>query len=1351
MKSERTSDKTGFDKNAPDKNSVKLDKINYSSDPVDKAGPKWTDEQLSAIYARNCNLLVAAAAGAGKTAVLVERIIKRITDKKTPVDIDRILVVTFTNAAATEMRERISEAISRELDKNPENSYIRRQLNLLGKASITTIHSFCREVIQSHIQETDIDPGFRVADETESTLMRLEAVTELFEELYEEKHQDFSDLLESYGGNRDDQAIQDMVLNLYFFIQSNPWPEVWLEKMADLMDIPEGTDFSQTPWGYVIADTIRHELKGLVNKLNQAIEVLYGAEGLEKYIPVYQTDLKNISEILGFVEEIPEPSHKNACTDNKNYWSTLYDKLHSIEFQRLPNAGKNADKGKQQYVRNLRDEVKNTINKRFRQKLLSAVSDEVIKDIKALYPLMLCLSRLVRDFVRRYTEKKRKRSVLDFNDLEHLCIKILIDNTDGKIMPTKAALEYRERFDEIMVEEYQDSNMVQELILRIISREDKGEPNIFMVGDVKQSIYRFRQAKPELFMEKYNTYSPEKDSLYRKILLYKNFRSRKEIIDAVNYIFRQIMSARAGELDYTEKEALNPSAEYPENPDAGAYIGGPVELHLIETEDGNDAEAKEWEETDTGESDYQEEENDETEKLDNIQCEARLAGLRILELMKPDENGKVYNIYDKRKKEYRKLEYRDIVVLLRATKNWADVYVDELTNMGIPVFADTGTGFFKTIEVQVVLSMLQLIDNPLQDIPLLSVLRSPIFKFSADELSCIRITERKGHLLDALKLLAEKASDGKETEVTRKAAQKAAYFLEKLSLWREVASYMTTDQLIWHLYQDTGYYGMVGAMPEGEQRQANLRILYDRARQFEETSYKGLFNFINFVDKLKSSRGDMGSAKILGENDNVVRIMSIHKSKGLEFPVVILAGCGKQFNPMDMRKNILLHQELGFGPDVVLHRKRIAWPSAAKLGIREKLKTESISEEMRVLYVAMTRAREKLIITGSVKSLDKLVSRWAITASGKEDRLLDIDVLNARSYLDWLGPALIRYKPEDGGCANILQDLAASGYESEQNAKDPDSINNGFGFQAAKRDQPVPGSSVLSSEKKERLRLIETESKWLLRVWNRYDVSAAQITDTSLQKDFMEWLSDISLKPYETEYANEVNRRLSWKYPYELSSRVPAKVTVTEIKRRFDRELIGDADPMPVLVPALIKKPMFLEEKKGLSAAEAGSVLHFVMRHLDFKNPDIKAQIGRMVEKGLLTTVQAESVKIEKIRLFLESKTGKRMLASPKVKREVPFNMEIPCKEFYREMDDHLYKNETFLLQGIIDSFFEEPDGLVLLDYKTDYVPPGGIDSIKERYRIQIEYYARALETLTGKKVKGKYIYLFYNNETLEY
>jgi ATP-dependent helicase/nuclease subunit A len=1275
------------------------------------SGPKWTAEQLEAIKLRNCNLLVAAAAGAGKTAVLVERIIQRISDEKKPVDIDRILVVTFTNAAATEMRERISDAIFAKMDEDPENSIMRRQFTLLGKAGITTIHSFCRDVIKSHIQDIDLDPSFRIADETECVLLRLEAITELFEELYEEKQQDFTELLESYGSSRNDQEIQDMVMNLYYFIQSNPWPDIWLDEMISSTNLPDDTDFSQTPWGNAIIESIHLELKGLINMLNRAISVLTYAEGLEKYLPVFQEDAANIEALLNIVEEIPLQQSNDAGSSKTNYWNMLWSNIHSMEFSRLPNAGKNADKAKQQYVKALRDNVKDTINNRFKKKLMSAQSDDIVNDIKTLHPLLICLVRLVREFTDRYQQKKLKRTILDFNDLEHLCLEILTDDTDGVKKPSKTASEYRERFDEIMVDEYQDSNMVQELILSTISRQDQGEPNVFMVGDVKQSIYRFRQAKPELFMEKYNTYSQDADSLYRKILLYKNFRSRSEIVNAVNFIFSQIMSLRAGELDYTEKEALNPGADYPDVPYQDAVVGGPTELHLIQTVKDDDDEVME-DSADNADTEAFEPQDESTEKPDNIQSEARVVASRILELMKPCKNGSTFHVYDKKDKVYRKLEYKDIVILMRATKNWSDVFVEELSNMGIPVFADTGSGFFKTTEVQIVLSMLQIIDNPLQDIPLLSVLRSPVFEFTTDELVCMRITEKKATLFDALKLLAEDSIDKNATELSHSAAQKAAGFLERLEGWVKAASYMTTDQLIWYLYQETGYYSMVGAMPEGEQRQANLRILYDRARQFEETSYKGLFNFINFVDKLKSSRGDMGSAKILSENDNVVRIMSIHKSKGLEFPVVILAGCGKRFNLMDMNKSVLMHQELGFGPDVVDYKRRISWPSAAKLGIRERIKAETLSEEMRILYVAMTRAREKLIITGSARNLQRSLERWSITASVTEDRLLDIDMLKANSYLDWIGPALLRHKPLNN--EKTLRDCTDS-------ADEPD------------------------------FRLIEDKSEWQFRVWNSEEASTGQITGTSGEKDFFRWLDNLSFTQEKSEYFEEINRRLTWNYSYEKAAKIPAKVTVTELKRRFDSELMGEADRIPVPVPVLVKKPLFLEEKKGLSAAEAGTALHFAMQHLDYKNPDIKSQLDKMVQKDLLTKTQAESIKTDKIRLFLESDIGKRMLSSPVVKREVPFNLEVPCVELYGDLDPSIYEHETFLLQGIIDCYFEEPDGLVLLDYKTDYVPIGGTQTIMERYRMQINYYARALGLLTGKKVKEKYVYLFYNNEVIGY
>lgn len=1255
---------------------------------------KWTPEQWEAITEKDCGLLVAAAAGAGKTAVLVERIIRKITDEIEPIDIDRLLVVTFTNAAAAEMRERIAGAIAERLEKNPGSANIQRQMTLLGKASITTIHSFCLEVIRSNFQNIDIDPGFRIADETESSLMKLEALSEVFEEQYEREDAAFFDLLESYGGNRDDQALQDMVLNLYGFIQSSPWPDRWLVQNTESMNIPEGTDFSETPWGNVLLDACRLELEGLRVMLSRAAGIIRAAEGLEKYQAVYEEDLANIAVLLKYFDK-----------DGQAGWDELFQKLQGITFSALPRIGKDGDSIKQETVKKIRDDVKARL-KKLQEKTVASGSEEITRDLRELYPKMKCLASLVTALAEKYRDAKSRKSVVDFNDLEHFCLEILSekdpDGPDGEIKPSGTALGYRERFAEILVDEYQDSNLVQEIIIRMISRMDTEKPNVFMVGDVKQSIYRFRQARPELFLDKYNTYPPDKGHPFRKILLFRNFRSRNEVVDAVNFIFKQIMSVSVGELDYTDEEALNPGAVFPENDGDDRTAGGEVEFHLLQTGGKEETAPPESEPEGEGEEDDAGEEPVAGEMLDNVQCEARLVARRILELTAPDGAGPRFCIYDRELKEYRKVEFRDIVILLRTTKNWSEVFSEELLMKGIPAFADTGSGFFKTIEVQVVLSLLQIIDNPLQDIPLLSVLRSPIAGFTTDELAELRLADRKGTLFGALVKLADSGQG--------EAPRKAAAFIESLQKWRDMSLYMSTDSLLWQLYGETGYYGTVGVMPAGEQRQANLRILFERARQFEETSYKGLFNFINFIDRLQSSRGDMGSAKILGENDNVVRIMSIHKSKGLEFPVVILAACGKKFNLQDMNKSILLHQELGFGPDVSDYRRRLSWPSAAKQAIREKIRTETLSEEMRILYVALTRAREKLIITGTVNDAAKAAIRWSARAGGQERRLPDYEVLKGASYLDWLGPSLLRHRSGDA-----LREVGTAG----------------DGYAGLLPDDP---------------------SLWKIRLWEKSDVSGDRVLQERGDGEFLQWLDGLGTAESLPEVYEEVSKRLEWEYAYARAAGIPAKVSVTELKRRMGTWLQDeDAVALPDYLPQLIKKPLFLEEKKGLSAAEAGTVLHFVMQHLDYGREDIEGQIEEMTAKELLTAQQARSVDAGKVRRFLASPLGVRLRASGRIYREMPFNIEIPCHELYTDMGDGVHSDETLLLQGVIDCYFEEPDGIVLLDYKTDYVPGGGADRIRERYRLQIGYYARALELLTGRRVKERYVYLFYNGEVLEY
>ncbi len=1246
---------------------------------------KWTREQQAAISEKGCNLLVAAAAGAGKTAVLVERIIRKIIDENEPVDIDSLLVVTFTNAAATEMRERIGAAITKAIEEKRATAGIHRQLALLSKASITTIHSFCLEVIKNNFQSIDIDPGFRILDETEASLLKLEILNDLFEDIYEEDNTAFFDLLEAYGSNRDDQKLQDMVLSIYSFVQSYPWPEKWLIEQAESFNSELDADFGCTPWGRILLEAVRLDLEGFKALMETACLKMKYAVGFEKYIKVFYEDNYRLQELLSLFES-GENQHKGRLA----VWDDIFTYITNYEFDRLPSCGKDADKKIQDKVKQTRDELKAYI-KNLREEVFLSNSEDILSDLKSIYPLLKCISNLVIEFGRRYSERKKSKAAVDFNDLEHFCLKILSETDDtGAIVPTKVAKAYKEKFTEILVDEYQDSNYVQEIIISMISREDMGTPNVFMVGDVKQSIYRFRQAKPELFMRKYNLYSADSEGLFRKILLFKNFRSRKEVVEGVNYIFKQIMSQSVGELDYSDKERLNPGAAFPQNEDAGSVIGGEVELHIIETSrnKGYDNSSED--------TDEEAESEEEEEILDNIQQEARMVAGRIVELLQPDSEGRKFKVWDKKIDKYRDLEFRDIVILLRTTKNWTEVFCEELALSGIPTFADTGSGFFKTSEVQVVLSLLQIIDNPYQDIPLLSVLRSPIVNFDTNDLAELRLQDKNAALFDALNLLAKADTI---------AGSKAFDFLGRLKQWRSFSHYMPTHKLIWQLYNETGYFSIVGAMTDGERKQANLRVLFERALQYEKTSFKGLFNFISFVDKLKTGKGDLGSAKILGENDDVVRLMSIHKSKGLEFPVVFVSGCGKKFNFQDMFKSILLHQELGFGPEFVDYRRRIKYPSVPKLAIAQKVRLETLSEEMRILYVALTRAREKLILTGAVGNLEKAAVKWLATAGGSSIKFPPHEMAKARNYLDWVCPSVMRHKN-----ALNLRMVAGEGFDIEPPA-------------------------------------MEDTALWKVYIRTLEDVTVSKRIERIEEEafDIENWLqTNVS-----TEKINEdIDKRLSWKYPYREMTGIPSKLSVTEIKRYFN--INNESEDSPVPKPVGIRKPGFLQARKGLSPAEKGTVMHFVMQHIDLKNPNIEGQLLAMVEKDLITKQQSDAVDVAKISRFIASKIGQRIVYSDRVYREVPFNLELSYGELYGKSDtDHSYE-ETILLQGVIDCYFEEAGKLVLLDYKTDFIEGSSYDIIKERYGIQLSYYSRALEKLTGLKVAERYVYLFSTGELVD-
>ncbi len=676
---------------------------------------KWTNEQLEAINTRRCNLLVAAAAGSGKTAVLVERIIKIVTDIENPVDIDKLLVVTFTSAAASEMRERIAAAITKELEKNPSSKNLQKQLTLLSRANITTMHSFCLDVIKNNFHTIDLDPAFRIGDETEGTLLKNEIIDELFEDLYENDDKEFFNLVEAYSGSKDDKKLKEIILDLYRFSMSGPWPEKWLKEKAEAFNINSLDELNDTIWVKVLKSDIEMEIDSFINMYHKAIDIISDTEGRDAYIDLFNDEL---SSLINLKESLDK-----GLDD-------IYNSLCKVSFGRLKAIRKNnvSDPEAQELVKNIREEVKKKIGK-LKDEVFSMTPEESLEGIKNSYPFIKKLVEITLDFSDRFSKSKRERNMLDFNDLEHLCLKILMNEEEDNITPSKIAKNFREFFDEVLVDEYQDSNNVQEAIINLVSRKNTENPNVFMVGDVKQSIYRFRQAKPELFLEKYNSYSRKEGESNRVIQLYKNFRSRREVINGVNFIFKEVMSSSVGELEYTDEEALNLGADFKEVKEEKCYAGGPIELHILDKND-------------VGNSDIED-----GEDINSINLEARIVAKRINELMS-QQNKRNFRVLDKETGEYRPLKYKDIVILLRATKDWSEVFLDELGLEGIPVYADTGTGYFESIEIRTIMSLLKVIDNPLQDVPMIAVLKSPFIGFTAEELSDIRMVDKEKYFYE---------------------------------------------------------------------------------------------------------------------------------------------------------------------------------------------------------------------------------------------------------------------------------------------------------------------------------------------------------------------------------------------------------------------------------------------------------------------------------------------------------------------------------------------------------------------------------------------------------------------------
>lgn len=1289
-------------------------------------GSTWTDDQWTAIAARGRNLLVAAAAGSGKTAVLVERIIRRIADESNPVDVDRLLVATFTKAAAAEMRHRIREALEKALTAAPESEHLRKQLALIGRSSITTLHSFCMEVIQRHYQMIGLDPGFRIANETEAELMRQDVLEELLEEHYGNSGEDslFWSLVDRFSGERSDEALYRLIQKLYDESRSHATPNLWLSDMADLFHCESLEDSS---WISTLLSDVGLELEGARGLLQSAITMSEGPGGPLPYVETLKDDLATVEHL----EQILSVS-----------WEHAYHAFQGSSFGKLkPVKGDDVDKEVQEAVKELRNLVKKVIEK-LKEDLFGREPEQFISELRQLAPVMKTLVDLIVEFGDKYSAAKKDKGLLDFADLEHYCLRILRqpDTDPNELLPSVAAEEYREQFEEVLLDEYQDTNRVQEAIVELISRPGTG--NRFMVGDVKQSIYRFRLAEPGLFLEKYKSYSVTGEGTGWRIDLARNFRSRQQVVDGVNVIFKQVMNEKVGEISYDDRAELVCGASYPEViAEDGELDPMCIEMMLIDK--AKEEKSAEGDETSAANDEAEEGDSEVSTnvelELETAQLEARAIGAEIRKLMGMEESVKPFEVFDKRTGGMRPVMFRDMVILLRATSAWSPVFIEELKQLGIPAYADLNTGYFTATEIETMMSLLKIIDNPYQDISFAAVLRSPILGLTADEMAQIRIHGEHRAYFDAAHQFVEKHNplpfESKQVDTNQAffpylaevaaaseagghfvLAGKLGDFLNKLDVWRTEARRGALSELIWKIYRETGFYDFTGGMPGGLQRQANLRALYDRAKQYEATSLRGLFRFLRFIERMKDSGGDLGTARALGEQEDVVRIMSIHKSKGLEFPVVFVGGLAKMFNQQDLNGSFLIHKELGFGPKFVDPSLRIAYPTLPMLAIRRRMRMETLAEEMRILYVALTRAREKLYLTATVPSLQKLATKWMRIMECNTMELPDFELSKARSYLDWMGPSLIRHPH-----AKTLREIGRTGHAHNDVLSDDPSMWK-FTVIRAEELQSMSMEEIVSQRDEEKLDALKSFQ------------SVGDVAGNEQAKIILE-------------------ESLTWSYPYPQGAHYFAKTSVSEMKRlerlknlmESEESVSGDLLQLDaVKKPSLARRPRFMEQEQ-MNAAERGTVYHSVMQLVPVETQvtleTVNTTLRHMVDKQLITVEQRGAVNPLDVLGFFESDLGKQVLLSPKVHREVPFSYGLKAEEAYDAGAAGM--QETVLIQGVIDCLVETDNGLLLIDYKTDAVRGNRIEELKQRYELQLRIYSRAIEEIWKKPVVGQYLYFF--------
>ena len=1256
---------------------------------------KWTKEQKQVIDSRNTNLLVSAAAGSGKTAVLIERIIELVLDEKNPIDINKLLVVTFTKLAASEMRERVSKAIEKKLEENPENEHLQKQLMLLSGADITTIDSFCKDVLKSYAHLVNLDNNIKVIDPSENEVLAKEVMQELFEELYENNDENFLRLVDLYVKKNTDEGLLQLLLNVNNFVNSHPFPDIWLNEKAEFFNTSTKDDnFYLENYILDIAKDVDMDLEFFELSIKNNLKKIENYPELEKYLNIYNTLL----DALSVVKE----SLKTFLKDN-----TKFDELKKSSYEFL-----HSDFGNFR-ISKCDEEVKEIYNKV--KKEIDGLKDGIKESLESLnlnienikiesdliYPYVRAISDIVIKYKEKFWERKQKFNYVDFADIEHLALEILVDiDEDGNIKPSKTALEYQEKYAEVFIDEYQDSNLVQEILLSAVAKEN----NRFMVGDVKQSIYRFRQADPSIFMEKYENYyrvEDDIDSFNRKIMLYANFRSRKEILEGTNLIFSKIMKKETGELDYTVDERLNPMASFKESDE---NVGGAVEILLVD-EKSDDEDEDEIILTDEYSEDF--------EEMKSFRLECIKIANTIYNIMNNKENP--FKVYDKNLDDYRKVDYKDIVILMRSPSSNTKILEEVFLEYNIPIYAESTGGYFDTFEVDTIINLLKIIDNPMQDIPLLSVMYSPIYNFTPTELSQIRLVDRELKFYELL----TKILDDENIEIRASIREKISKFISDLKLFIEKKTLVSADELIWFLYNYTGYYNYVGLLDMGDQRKTNLMLLFEKAKNYEKNSYKGLFNFVNYIQKI-SLKSDISEAKLISEDANVVRIMSIHKSKGLEFPVVFLANTNKKFNFRADDSNLVLHQKLGFGPVVYDMDKKTSFNSIMKKKIEKFKKNEQIAEEMRLLYVAMTRAKEKLIITGRVKDYENLKEEIS-TGIDERGNISNYKILKINNYLDW-----------------ILS-----------------SIDN----------LTVYGTSLNCLGREENF-LGNEDLKFQLNVNTKTEefIEYQRIKEEIKTNEIISEEDDIEVKQEMRTVKEFLEDRFNKEYVYKNVLNKPSSITVSEIKKMIQEEDEEKhqkyyKENFVLITPSFIHQG---EEKVGFNSAEKGTIFHLAMQLLDFSKFDtedilkireeIKLQINSFVEKNIMSLDEAETININWIVKFIQSDIFKEIYIankSEKLFKEKAIDYNIKLKNLFK--DENISEDEKIMVVGIIDLFFENENGeIILLDYKTDYVTKENLEEVKERYKVQLDLYKSAIEDISGKKVAKKGLYLFGINEFVE-